>query len=126
MGKVVENAKITYVQLGYEDHGILTLMIGLEGDGWGCAYGGYALDYYDKSLKKRIPTQVGFEAITEIMNTFEVTDLYDLKGQFIRVEFEGGGCSPASRIGHLMKNKWFSFKTFFEKKEAERLAQVLI
>ena len=33
--KSVENAKITYVQLGYEDHGILTLMLGLEGDGWG-------------------------------------------------------------------------------------------
>jgi hypothetical protein len=32
-----ENVKIADTFLGYEDHGILTFMLTLEGNGWGCS-----------------------------------------------------------------------------------------
>lgn len=36
------NAKITNTKLG-EDHGCLTANLFLEGDGWGCTFGGLLL-----------------------------------------------------------------------------------
>lgn len=39
----VLNARITKTTLG-EDHGCLTAHIVVEGDAWGCGYGGYVLD----------------------------------------------------------------------------------
>lgn len=110
----IENAKITYIQLGYEDHGIMTLMIGLEGDGWGQGYGGYALDEYDKEKKKRVPTQRGFEAVAELMKTLSVKDLYDLKEKYVRIKVDGIACGTKIKaIGDLIKDKWFSFEEFF-------------
>ena len=110
----IENAKITYVQFGYEDHGILTLMIGLEGDGWGQGYGGYALDKYDNEKGKRVPTQKGFEAITMLMKTLDVKDLYDIKGKYVRIRVDGVASGTKIRaIGDIVKDKWFSFEDFF-------------
>lgn len=112
----IENATITSIKFGYEDHDILTLQLMLKGDHWECGFGGYALDTYVKRKKKRVPTQVGFEAITELMNTLGVTDLYDLKGKYVRIEWEGNGIGACriAKIGHLMEDRWFSFKEFFE------------
>lgn len=47
------------------------------------------------------------------MKTLEVESWEELKGQYVRVEFEDGG-GKILRIGHLMKNKWFSFKEYFK------------
>jgi hypothetical protein len=54
-GYKIENAKITFVDLSMADHGCLTLSLCLEGEGWGCMYGGYVLGTgyvgADESLK---------------------------------------------------------------------------
>jgi hypothetical protein len=47
------------------------------------------------------------------MKTLEVESWEELKGQYVRVEFEDGG-GKILRIGHLMKDKWFSFKEYFK------------
>jgi hypothetical protein len=47
------------------------------------------------------------------MKTLEVESWEDLKGQYVRVEFEDRG-GKILRIGHLMKDKWFSFKEYFK------------
>lgn len=47
------------------------------------------------------------------MKTLEVESWEELKGQYVRVEFEGWD-GKILRIGHLMKDKWFSFKEYFK------------
>ena len=47
------------------------------------------------------------------MKTLEVESWEDIKGNFVRVETDGWG-GKIIRIGHLMKDKWFSFKEYFD------------
>lgn len=110
------NAKITSTMLGYEDHGILTCYITVEGSSWGCSYGGYVLDEYDKEKRERFGSVEGFNAIIALMKALDVKKWEDLKGQFVRVESEGWG-GGIVRIGHIMKDQWFSFKEFFDKEK---------
>ena len=112
------NAKISDTKLGYEDHGIFTCQLCLEGDGWVCCYGGYALDNYSKEQNKRIATRQGFQAIIELMKTLEVDNWENLKGKYVRVEGQGWG-GKITKIGHLIKDKWFSFEELFEDEKGE-------
>ena len=105
------NAKITNTKLG-EDHGCLTANLFLEGDGWGCTFGGYCLDnWYSDVGKHHSPD--GYGAIIELMKTLEVESWEELNGKYVRVEIEGWG-GNIIKIGHLLKNKWFSWKDYFE------------
>lgn len=110
---MIENAKITGTQLGYGDRAIFTCYITVEGDGWACSYGGFCLDSYDKEKDERVATQIGFQAIFELMKALEVENWEDLKGQYVRVEHSGWG-GKVTKIGHLIKDKWFSFEEFFK------------
>lgn len=64
-----------------EDHGILTLYVGLQG-GMNTAFGGYAHDtpVFDKDGKSmgRVETDFGREVITEVLRVFDVYELEDL------------------------------------------------
>jgi len=102
----IENVQIVATTLGVEDHGIFSCYLHLSGDGWGCGFGGYALDEYKNELKRRVGTAYGMEFIGAILRTLEVETWEKLKGQHCRVETEGVG-GRVLRIGHLMKNKWF-------------------
>lgn len=104
------NGKITYTKLGQE-HGCLTADLCVEGDGWGCMFGGYSLDHWCASIGE-YSSQDGYGAIIELMKTLEVESWEELKGQFVRVEVEGWG-GKIIKIGHFMKDKWFSFKEYF-------------
>ena len=109
---MIENMKITSTMLGYEDHSILTCWLQLEGDGCGVGFGGYALDTYDKAKEKRVALGIGFDAIIEILNTLGLRSWEELPGTFVRAETEGIG-GRCKRIGHLMKDRWFSFEEYF-------------
>lgn len=89
--RTIENAKITGTKISMEDHGCLTFDLVVEGKGWGCCIGGYAIghgylnsDYWDA-------TGAGLVAMMKIMNTVGVSKWEDLKGKHIRVESEGWG-----------------------------------
>ena len=112
----IVNAKITGTQLGSKDCPCFTCYLHLEGDGWGCSFGGYSLDSYSKENGERIGTAEGFNAIIELMKTLEVSRWEDLKGQYIRCETNGWG-GRITKVGHLLKDKWFSFEEFFEKEK---------
>lgn len=112
MAEIV-NAKITSTMLGLEDHGIMTCTLFLEFANGGCGYGGYALDTYDEVKKMRVGTAAGLDAIMQLMKTLEVEKWEDLKGKYVRCETTGWG-GTVTNIGHLIKNKWFSFKEFFD------------
>lgn len=102
-----DTGKIVRTELGKEDHGIMTLMLHIEGDGWGCGFGGVALDRYDKSKKERVATAFGMECITRLMDTFSVNRWEDMKGQYVRLIWDG---SRIKKIGNIIKEKWFAFE----------------
>jgi hypothetical protein len=113
----IKNAQITSTMLGYEDHGILTCFVTVEGDGWGCGFGGYALDLWDESKKARLGTAYGCQFIIETMKAVGVDSWEKLKGQHVRVESEGWG-GTIKRIGHITKDKWFDPKALAESMKA--------
>lgn len=117
MFKEILNAQITSTKLG-EDHGCLTAYIFLEGDGWGVIFGGYCLDHWCADVGEHSSLD-GYGAVIELMKTLEVDSWEQLKGQYVRVEFEEQG-REVIRIGQLMKNKWFSFKEYFAKVGAKK------
>lgn len=112
----IVNAKIADTSLG-EDHGCLTAYLILEGDGWGCSYGGYCLDHWFSEPGK-YGSSDGYGAIIELMKTLEVDSWEQLKGRYVRVVNKGWG-EGIDKIGHLMKDKWFSFKDYFKKVQKE-------
>lgn len=112
----IENAKIADTKLG-EDHGCLTANIFLEGDGWGCFFGGYCLDHWYAKAGEHHSSD-GYGAIIELMKTLEVESWEELKGQYVRVESEGRG-GNITRIGHLMKDQWFAFDEYFKRVKGE-------
>ena len=105
------NAKITSTKLG-EEHGCLTADLFVEGEGWACAFGGYCLDHWFEEVGEYSSSD-GYGAIIELMKTLEVESWEELKGKYVRVEIEKWG-GKIIKIGHLMKDKWFSFKDYFE------------
>ena len=111
MNTEILNAKITSTKLG-QDHGCITAYLTIEGDGWGCGFGGYCLDHWCVDIGEHSSTD-GYGAIIELMKTLEVENWEDIKGKFVRVETDGWG-GKIIRIGHLMKDKWFSFKEYFD------------
>ena len=108
----IENAKITDTKLG-EEHGCFTADIFLEGNYWQCAFGGYCLDHWFSDVTEHISTG-GYGAIIELMKTLEVDSWEALKGQHVRVESENGWGGKILRIGHLIKDKWFSWDEYFK------------
>ena len=113
-GYKIENALITNVDLSMADHGCFTLVMTLEGDGWGVVYGGYCLghgylgaddDFFDGSA-------AGMEYLIRIMDTVDVKKFQDLKGKYIRVATKRW-CDPVKIIGNIIKDKWFDAETFF-------------
>lgn len=110
----IKNAKIKSTSLGVEDHGIFTAYLNIEGDGWGCGFGGFGLDEYSKNEGKRIGHAFGVDFIKGILETLDVLTWEKLPGTFLRVEAKGLG-GGITRIGHPIKEVWFDPKELAEK-----------
>lgn len=108
----IRNAKITSTMFGREDHGIMTFMIFIEFGACVCGIGGYAIDQYDRSLKTRVFSSKGLEAISKILETVGVEKWEDLPNKYIRIKDNGLG-STVDEIGNLMEDKWFNLRKFF-------------
>jgi len=80
-------AKITGVRLEIEDHGILTIGIGLDYGGVHQTYGGYGLDSYDKKTNERIGTRYGTECILRLIRAFGTTTLEEITGRYCYAHF---------------------------------------
>jgi len=97
-----ENAVIASTSFGKEDHGVLTFVIALRGDCWGCGFG---------CLRSDGPGLA--QAIITILNTLEVDSWEKLKGQYVRTKTEGYGGSVKA-IGHLIKDRWVTIEELSE------------
>lgn len=112
----IENAKITNVSITMEEHGCLTFWLTLEGEGWGCGYGGYCIGKgYLNADEFTADNGNGLVAMMKIMDTIGVERWEDLKGQYCRVEVGSWG-DRITTIGNIMKNKWFNIEEFFSKR----------
>lgn len=105
----IENGMVKSTMLGVEDHGILTAFLHIDGGGWGCGFGGYSFDTYDKSKEKRVGSAYGTTFIMRVLDVLEVDTWEKLPGTPCRCETGGIG-GTITRIGHFMKDKWFDPK----------------
>lgn len=106
------NAKITDVSITMADHGCLTFWIMLEGDAWGCGFGGYCIGKGYLGAKEFSATENGLIAMMRIMDIVGVEKWEDLKNKYCRVEIDKWG-DPIKIIGNLLKDKWFNISDFF-------------
>ena len=116
----IENAQIISAKLG-EEHGQLSATLMLEGKGWCCGFGGYALDHWFCNPGE-YASEDGYGAIIELMKALEVDSWELLKGQYVRVRIGGWG-EKIYAIGHLIKDQWFSFDEYFA--AVKRIKEVL-
>lgn len=121
MSTEIKNAVIESTMLGWEDHGILTCYINLDYGGSGQAFGGYALDQpvfgkeesrTSRQFKGRYGTAYGMQFVAEVMKALGVDSWEKLKGLHCRVEAEH---IKVHRIGHFLKDQWFSPEEFKER-----------
>ena len=111
----IENVKITNTSLSMADHGLLTFDVFVEGDGFGCAIGGYCIGKgYLGAENFTADNGVGLEAMMRIMDVVGVEKWEDLKGKYCRIQSDGWG-SSIHVIGNLIKDKWFDLGDFFAK-----------
>ena len=111
MSEIV-NCQIKSTSLGFMDRGIMTLWLHLEWPGAGIAFGGYALDEFNKEADTRIGVGVSLDFIREILEVVGVEKWEDLKGKFIRLDAEGWG-GKALGIGNLLEERWLYPQQFF-------------
>ena len=113
-----EIGRVTGARMFIEDHGILTFFVDLEFGAGGQGFGGYCLDSYDESKKRRVGTAAGIDLILRLMNFFMVDELGKAKGCVVvalreepygqvvglrRMPFDGG----ASFLISEWKAEWF-------------------
>lgn len=78
-------AKIESTHLGYEDHGIFTLLLNVNYGGSGQSIGFHSLDNPSPTGKGRVGTRYGMEYIMRVMSACGVSKWEDVKGRTIIV-----------------------------------------
>lgn len=101
------NATISGTRLGIEDHGILTFFLQCDYKVGSQGFGGYSMDTYDKTKKRRVGSAYGTEYILRILDTVGVEEWGHLNGKNIRVIRDEGWGGLIRGIGHITKDKWF-------------------
>ena len=109
----IENARIKSSFLGI-DHGQLTAYLQIEWDGLNCSFGGYILDEYCEQEQIRKGHAFGSIFIRSVLDTLEVESWEKLPGTYLRT-VDIGSSERISRIGHIIKDKWFDPKALSAK-----------
>ena len=113
----IENARIVKADLSMADHGVLCFELQLDGNGWGCNFGGYVIGRGHLGAKEFDGmSSKGTEAIMRIMDTVGVEKWSQLNGKYIRVVSEGWG-GIIHKIGNIIEDKWFDANEFFSNKD---------
>lgn len=112
----ITHAMITDTFLGREDHGIFTFYIGLQADSYYISFGGYELDEYDGRSRKRVFTNKGLKAISDVLEVVGVDNWEKLKGRQIKV-VDRGWRYGIDEIISLDGTKRFNIREFFKEGE---------
>lgn len=102
------NAKIKKTYLGYEDHGMLTFFITVEGDGKGQHIGNYSFGGNGKYH------EYGLEMIAEILRVVGVESWEELPGKYLRVK--SSNCKVYCIQNIVDNTKWFDFVEYMKHK----------
>lgn len=114
------NAQIINVSITMADHGCLTFYITIQGGALGCSIGGYCIGHgYLGADTFEVKHGDGLEAMMRIMDVVGVSRWEDLKGKYIRFEYNGLG-STVKKIGNIIEDKWFDIDKFFKEKQNDR------
>lgn len=109
----IRNAKIRSVQLGFEDHGILTCWVNTEGANCSQGFGGYGFSH--RPNKKNVGASDLADYILGILEALEIDAWEKLPGTPCRVE--QGESGLLVRIGHFTKEKWFDPRILMNKRK---------
>lgn len=100
-------ATIDRTELGIQDHGLMNVWLHCSWPGSGVGVGGYALDTYDRTEKKRVGTGYGLDFVMQVLDTVGVRTWEQIAGKQIIVLFDGDGGWGGSAVGfaHLSDDK---------------------
>jgi len=115
------NVKITDTRITMREHGVLTFHVFFEGQGAG-GFGGYVMGHGYLGADHFDADGSGLLAMMHIMDTVGVEDWEKLPGQYIRIVDPGLG-GVTTKIGHIIKDKWFDIDAFFKYEQAKREAK---
>jgi hypothetical protein len=96
-----EIMRIESTRFGYEDHGILTVMLDCRSEGGGVGVGGFCLDQPvpDDPKHRRQGTAYGLDHLIRIIETVGVSSWEKLVGQHVIVLSEGSGGWGSRSLG---------------------------
>lgn len=80
--------KVESVSFGSGDHGNMTFWVMLDFGGGGQGFGGYALDDWDESKKRRVGTAAGMDLIMQLLELFKVDSLNQIAGRPVYALYE--------------------------------------
>lgn len=105
---IVKVGRIKDVVLGTSDDG-LHIDIIVEGCGWGITFPCYLTNYNcDDEIEN---TSVNFaKGLHSLLKFFGVSNFNDLKGQYLRVEYNMGG--TINKFYHIIEDKSFSWDDY--------------
>lgn len=118
MEERIENAQISKVSLTMADHGCLTFWVYLDGGGWGCGFGGYAIAHGGPGYKPddfSAESGDGLVAMMRIMDVVGVSKWEELTGKYVRCKTKGLS-SCIDEIGNIIHNKWFNIRDFYNER----------
>ena len=104
------NAVIEYAKISNDDHGCLTVWIGLDYGGFHQGFGGYAL-YLPKDFANHKLHSVAGHFIYRVLEIADVGEWSKLVGKTVRAKCDYVGVSA---IGHIVKDDWFCPKKDFD------------
>lgn len=117
---MIKNALITGTKLGYSN-GILTFYLHLDFGGAGIGFGGYALDRYDVTKEKRVPSEKSILCISEVLKVLKVDTWEELPGKYCRVEIEPddltGRCT--GKLFNILTDDYLDIPSIFNKDSDE-------
>lgn len=111
----IKNARIESASIRFDRGCFLSVTLGLNYGGSGQGFGGYVLGAKTgQGAKAEAANREGFAGlfIVRVMEIAGVDDWSDLVGKTIRAE---ASFSDVRRIGHILKDDWFSPAEEFKK-----------
>ena len=106
----IRTARIQYTHLGWEDHGLFTLCIGLDYGSGAQGFGHLILSNYDKATDRQVGTAYGMDLIMRICAVVGVNTWEELKGKHCRTDAD---YSKIHRLGNLLKDNWLDPAALF-------------
>ena len=120
MKREIENAQITGVSISMADHNCLTFRIYLKGAGFMCVIGNYRIGIGMEGADYWEGNGASLVGMMKIMDTVGVSTWEGLERMYCRISYAEDG-KTVQKIGHLLKDKWFDVREFFQQDDGHAI-----